>query len=156
MSVNKLFLEVETFGEDILVLKIPHPAHAGPAIRPVLQVKSKCLPVLRKFNFSWPAALDCSRLPTPENNGLCMEVPNFSSEATPPPTSRRPKMTYAPPINRDGHAKPASAACPPRQTWVATRHGGSCTAKCGYDVLFRREDKHFAEVSPWPLIPPLK
>ncbi|XP_047481889.1 frizzled-9-like [Penaeus chinensis] len=111
-----------------------------------LEVKSKCLPVLRTFNFSWPAALDCARLPTPENNGLCMEVPNFSSEATPPPSSRLPKAPSS--VNRPAHGTPA--ACPPRQTWVATRHGGSCTPKCGHDVLFRREDKHFAEV--WLLV----
>ncbi|XP_063602066.1 frizzled-9-like [Penaeus indicus] len=111
-----------------------------------LEVKSKCLPVLRTFNFSWPAALDCARLPTPENNGLCMEVPNFSSEATPPPSSRLPKVPSS--VNKPSHGTPA--ACPPRQTWVATRHGGSCTPKCGYDVLFRREDKHFAEV--WLLV----
>lgn len=108
-----------------------------------LEVKSKCLPVLRTFNFSWPAALDCARLPTPESNGLCMEMPNFSTEATPPPSSRRPKVPSGPPIKRP-------APCPPRQTWVATRHGGSCTPKCGHDVLFRREDKHFAEV--WLLV----
>jgi frizzled protein 9/10 len=42
------------------------------------EVKSKCLPVLQQFNFNWPHMLNCSRLPVPEKNGLCMEVPNIT------------------------------------------------------------------------------
>ncbi|XP_054163932.1 frizzled-4-like [Oppia nitens] len=41
------------------------------------EVKSRCLPVLRQFNFNWPSMLNCSRLPVPKD-GLCMEVPNIN------------------------------------------------------------------------------
>ncbi|CAG2163508.1 unnamed protein product [Oppiella nova] len=41
------------------------------------EVKSRCLPVLRQFNFNWPHMLNCSRLPVPKD-GLCMEVPNIT------------------------------------------------------------------------------
>ncbi|XP_076357779.1 frizzled-10-B-like [Tachypleus tridentatus] len=44
------------------------------------EVKSKCLPVLQRFNFEWPDALNCTRLPVPQRNGLCMEYPNITEE----------------------------------------------------------------------------
>lgn len=47
-----------------------------------LQVRQKCLPVLRKFNFSWPAPLDCSRLPMPGDDAMCMEVPSINSSSS--------------------------------------------------------------------------
>lgn len=45
------------------------------------EVKSKCLPVLRQFQFNWPHMLNCSRLPVPKD-GLCMEVPNVTDAKT--------------------------------------------------------------------------
>lgn len=47
------------------------------------EVKTSCLPVLQKFNFPWPAILNCSRLPVPEKNGLCMQFPNITEERSP-------------------------------------------------------------------------
>lgn len=47
-----------------------------------LQVRQKCLPVLRKFNYSWPAPLDCSRLPMPGDDAMCMEVPSINSSSS--------------------------------------------------------------------------
>ncbi|XP_045598469.1 frizzled-10 [Procambarus clarkii] len=114
-----------------------------------LQVKQNCLPVLQKFNFSWPAVLDCSRLPTPEDNGLCMEPPNVTASSLPRdhmgPSRTLPTMSM-PPTPHD----PPKVACPPRQIWVDSKGGGMCAPKCGQDVLFRRADKHFAEV--WMLV----
>ncbi|KAK7069779.1 Frizzled-10 [Halocaridina rubra] len=116
-----------------------------------LQVKSKCLPVLQRFNFEWPAALDCSRLPTPGGDGLCMEYPNITSPTSSiPPPREKPQqggshMMPTPPPRASQETK-----CPHRQTWVATKEGGVCTPKCGQDVLFRHADKHFAEV--WLLV----
>ncbi|XP_064101578.1 frizzled-9-like isoform X1 [Macrobrachium nipponense] len=126
---------------------------AIPSCRSIcLEVKSKCLPVLRSFNFSWPAALECSRLPTPGGaDGLCMEYPNITSpEPLPPPVRDRPysgssiRVTPAPPRVQQ------ESTCPHRQTWVATKEGGVCAPKCGKDVFFRDADKQFAEV--WLLV----
>lgn len=116
-----------------------------------LEVREKCLPVLSKLNFSWPAALDCSQLPTPGEAALCMELPNTTAVSPSLDPVRPSRMPYpldtpAPPALQD----PLPTACPPRQTWVANKESGICTPKCDHDVLFRRTDKHFAEV--WMLV----
>ena len=41
-----------------------------------LEVKNRCAPVLKSLNFPWPEALECDKLPMPEN-GLCMEHPDI-------------------------------------------------------------------------------
>lgn len=124
---------------------------AIPSCRSIcLEVRAKCLPVLRTFNFTWPAALNCSRLPTPEGDGLCMEYPNItSSKPTIPPARERPWAGVSPIITPPSRL-PQETSCPHRQMWVATKEGGVCTPKCGQDVFFRRADKHFAEV--WLLV----
>ena len=47
-----------------------------------LEVKSKCGPVLERFNFPWPSMLACDKLPEisdPRSN-LCMEAPSVIDE----------------------------------------------------------------------------
>lgn len=47
-----------------------------------LEVKSKCEPILQRFNFPWPNMLACEKLPEksdPRNN-LCMEAPPVTDE----------------------------------------------------------------------------
>ncbi|XP_063851962.1 frizzled-10-B-like isoform X1 [Scylla paramamosain] len=109
-----------------------------------LEVRRNCLPVLRKFNYSWPAALDCNRLPNPGPETLCMEPDSNSSSTA--PSSPLPDQRNPPPSQ--DLAEPS--LCPPRQTWVGAGGVGGCAPVCGKDVLFRREDKHFAEV--WLLV----
>lgn len=48
-----------------------------PACRSMcLEVKSKCEPILERFNFHWPPMLDCSKLPEKsDRTNLCMEAP---------------------------------------------------------------------------------
>nr|XP_032802826.1 frizzled-9-like [Petromyzon marinus] len=48
-----------------------------PACRPMCRaVRQRCAPVLEQFNFAWPDALDCARLPTRHDpSALCMEAP---------------------------------------------------------------------------------
>lgn len=46
------------------------------------EVKASCYPLMQKFNFPWPPILNCSRLPVPEKNGLCMQFPNITDERT--------------------------------------------------------------------------
>ncbi|KAG7173525.1 Frizzled-10-like [Homarus americanus] len=116
-----------------------------------LEVRQKCLPVLQKFNFSWPDALDCSGLPLREVSALCVEPPNITT----PSFTQEPGAPFRPlyPFDTPPPLTPQETpkvACPPRQTWVAGRGGGVCSPICDQDVLFRRADKHFAEV--WMLV----
>uniref|UniRef100_A0A7N4NIU0 Frizzled class receptor 9 n=1 Tax=Sarcophilus harrisii TaxID=9305 RepID=A0A7N4NIU0_SARHA len=48
-----------------------------PACRPMCeQARRRCAPVMEQFSFPWPDALDCARLPTPNDpHALCMEAP---------------------------------------------------------------------------------
>lgn len=47
-----------------------------------VEVKSKCEPILQRFNFPWPNMLACDKLPEKSDprNGLCMEAPNVTNE----------------------------------------------------------------------------
>lgn len=108
-----------------------------------LEVRKNCLPVLRKFNYSWPAALDCARLPNPSPETLCMEPDSNSTSSS---SSSPLPDPHVPPRPQD----PEPSLCPPRQTWVGAGGVGGCAPVCGKDVLFRRSDKHFAEV--WLLV----
>ncbi|XP_050697804.1 frizzled-10-B-like [Eriocheir sinensis] len=120
-----------------------------------LEVRKNCLPVLQKFNYTWPAALDCSRLPNPSPETLCMEPDSNSSSSSassplpdprvpPPPPPPPPR----PPVTSVKDTPPS--LCPPKQTWVGAGGEGVCAPLCEKDVLFRRTDKHFAEV--WLLV----
>ena len=41
-----------------------------------MQVRSRCEPILKRFNFGWPASLDCDRLPSHSTReDLCIEPP---------------------------------------------------------------------------------
>jgi len=45
-------------------------------------IQSQCAPVLARFSFKWPEALDCSRLPDKVDDGseLCMGPPKDTDE----------------------------------------------------------------------------
>ena len=47
-----------------------------------LEVKSKCEPILQRFNFPWPSMLACENLPEKSDarNKLCMEAPSVTDE----------------------------------------------------------------------------
>jgi len=59
-----------------------HGARCVTAVRCVAVVQSKCEPVLERFNFRWPAVLDCSRLPDgdADRSQLCIDPPTASDE----------------------------------------------------------------------------
>jgi frizzled protein 9/10 len=139
-----------------------------------LEVKSNCEPVLIKFNFHWPSMLDCGNLP--ERNDprqLCMEAPSdeqgsghgpgddtnldpYSSEwwklleilrgkvnSYPYPDFRPDKPTIKPWYTHEPNE------CPDRFTRVDKSLGNtneSCAPKCNVDVIFRKDDKKFAEI----------
>ncbi|KAK3098372.1 hypothetical protein FSP39_018902 [Pinctada imbricata] len=143
-----------------------------------LEVKSKCAPVLSRFNFKWPPMLDCSKLPQkndPKPNNLCMEAPNMTDD---------PKMDNSDIFGREQdtsewlrileelHKKDhvnkeknkykienknkqsgdsQDAICTDRFVHVDTvDKNNTCAARCNIDVLFSRENKSFAEI--WSII----
>lgn len=138
------------------------------------EVKSKCLPLLAQFNFNWPQALNCSRLPVPEKNGLCMEFPpgaderysKYLLEKTEPsklsPHSKLlnlPLPHAFPPFKKFQNGRffdtfstesstggRSSKNCPETMIDLPGRNVDRCIPRCGWDFLFTRNDKNFAEI----------
>ncbi|KAL3204391.1 hypothetical protein MRX96_011410 [Rhipicephalus microplus] len=138
------------------------------------EVKSKCLPLLAQFNFNWPQALNCSRLPVPEKNGLCMEFPPGADEryskyllekSQPSKLSPHSKLLNLPlphafpPFKKfqngrffDTFSTESSAGgrssknCPETMVDLPGRNVDRCIPRCGWDFLFTRNDKNFAEI----------
>lgn len=138
------------------------------------EVKSKCLPLLAQFNFNWPQALNCSRLPVPEKNGLCMEFPPGADERyskyllEKPETSKLsphskllnlPLPHAFPPLKKfqggrffDSFSTESSVGgrssknCPETMVDLPGRNVDQCIPRCGVDFLFTRNDKNFAEI----------
>ena len=80
-----------------------------------------------------------------EDNQLISRINRL--DCIPRITSHSSSPALPPPLPPQG----PMSACPPRQTWVGPPGGGidegHCVALCGHDVLYRKEDKHFAEVT---------
>lgn len=138
------------------------------------EVKSKCLPLLAQFNFNWPQALNCSRLPVPEKNGLCMEFPPGADERyskylleKPEPSKLSPHskllnlpLPHAfPPLKKFQNGRffdsfstessmggRSSKNCPDTMVDLPGRNVDQCIPRCGVDFLFTRNDKNFAEI----------
>ena len=137
-----------------------------PACRSMcLQVKSKCEPILKGFNFDWPPILDCGNLPErSDRTNLCMEAPpNMTAEMGKDnlggipgnPTinlnnlfpSLFPTSTLAGSTTMAHHRHP----CPDRFVYVEKlQRTDTCAPLCDMDVYFRREDKKFAEI--WMIV----
>ena len=136
----------------------------------------QCEPILHKFNFRWPAILDCSNLPERSDRGqLCMEAPSTDdapyldgAHAVPGGYTQNPEWIRLLEALRGRSAgalpggvprtTPVSGrstdVCPPRFVYVAAIDAAtgndSCAPRCDVDVYFRREDKQFASV--WMLV----
>ncbi|KAL3882755.1 hypothetical protein ACJMK2_029066 [Sinanodonta woodiana] len=151
-----------------------------PACRSMCQkVRSKCEPVMKKFNFTWPSTLDCVKLPEKADSRkgvLCMEAPalNTTDDAEIDPgtlgriESNPDLMQYIDQIkdikswkdnlkNQGDKVTPAAATnnvplCPERYVYVdkLSHRNSSCAPRCNIDVLFKAEDKKFAEI--WTMV----
>uniref|UniRef100_T1J176 Frizzled-4 n=1 Tax=Strigamia maritima TaxID=126957 RepID=T1J176_STRMM len=107
------------------------------------EVKTHCLPILQQFNFNWPRMLNCSRLPVPEMNELCMEFPNITEERNSRPMGAQFPFPRRPATTTETTTETAlGQVCPER----FVRVDAACVARCGRDVFFRRSDKRFAAV----------
>lgn len=138
------------------------------------EVKSKCLPLLTQFHFNWPQALNCSRLPVPEKNGLCMEFPPIADEryskylmdktestklsqnhkllnlplphAFPPFKKFQNGRFFDAPSTESSSAPGRFKSCPETMVELPGRNQNQCVPRCGLDFLFTRNDKNFAEI----------
>lgn len=167
-----------------------------PACRSMcLEVRSKCEPILQRFNFNWPSVLDCSRLPEKsDRSNLCIDPPTTDDDlfegsdhidgedGIPGGVARTPELmrllealrgqsstvpAYGP--NRRPSPNPASYVddlcthkfvhvekLSQQKSSVPAVGGGTpangtlCTPRCGVDVLYRADDKKFAEV--WMIV----
>ncbi|XP_012939205.1 frizzled-9 [Aplysia californica] len=166
-----------------------------PACRSMcLQVKAKCEPLLRTFNFDWPPMLACDKLPEKSDprNDLCMAAPNvtdepeygagtlsgghfeeFEKKLDKLDGNKNWKKIIKERLNKKGGLiimnpttartrlggqkfldkhQPIPDPCPPRFVHVDNipRSNNTCAPRCDVDVLFREEDKNFAEI--WMIV----
>ncbi|XP_065563059.1 frizzled-9-like isoform X2 [Artemia franciscana] len=116
------------------------------------EVRDSCSPVLMKFNFQWPSPLNCSKFPSPEKNGLCIQFPNTTDEKTVHDTGR---LLYKNQVNDYLGERTFIPSCPPKFTYIGEmsidnlkfiKVGGNnsksaCAPKCGADIYFSSGDK---------------
>ena len=136
------------------------------------EVRRRCEPVLLRFNFRWPAVLDCARLPArSDRSNLCiepppemdagqveMEHPGISGTQLPYNQGwaklldafrggKGQRVTRPPPRQRTTSPATGRRRQPCADRFVATTSQNDssviCAARCGVDVLFRQEDKDF-------------
>lgn len=138
-----------------------------------LEVRQKCEPILNRFNFEWPKILDCSKLPQksdPRPDNLCMEAPSGTHETELDPeifgeqknnqkwfdivknyttnnNKNNEKNSVSNPSQVGGTAEVKRTCSDRFYLWEVK---DECVPKCGVDVLFRKEDKDFAEI--WMIV----
>ena len=144
-----------------------------PACRSMcVEVRRRCEPVLLRFNFRWPAVLDCAQLPErSDRSNLCIDPPPPGDEehvqmehsgiaGTQLPYNpgwaklldafrggtghqvTRPARRYTSPADVRSTGRPCAG-----DRFVATTSRNDstvvCALRCGIDVLFRQWDKNF-------------
>lgn len=125
------------------------------------EVKSKCEPILEKFDFKWPEMLDCGKLPqTSDRTNLCMEAPRVGEypEESEPHFTPNPDLKTLLDVLRGSRTSPSTPvsvkppvpSCPDRYVFVENDKNGSCSPMCNIDVYFRQRDKTFAEI--WMMV----
>ena len=132
-----------------------------------LEVKQKCEPILSRFNFKWPKILECSKLPQksdPKPDNLCMEAPNVTHETDLDPEifgQEKNNEKWKAIINQlhpnekfkysKNIPKVTKFRCSDRfYLSEKSDYNDTCVPKCNIDVLFRQEDKDFAEI--WMIV----
>jgi len=143
-----------------------------PACRSMcVEVRRRCEPVLLRFNFRWPAVLDCARLPErSDRSNLCIDPPPEMDAGQVEHTGiAGTELPYNPgwaklldafrggkgqhvtrPPPRLQRTTPSADGrrgqrCADRFVATTSQNDSSviCAARCGVDVLFRQSDKDF-------------
>uniref|UniRef100_A0A8C2XHD8 Frizzled class receptor 9b n=1 Tax=Cyclopterus lumpus TaxID=8103 RepID=A0A8C2XHD8_CYCLU len=120
-----------------------------PACRPMCeQARERCAPIMKKFSYTWPDSLDCSKLPTRNDpNRLCMEAPENETR------TEGKKGEGMLPVPLAPGSQAAAAAL--RAAWDPARTPTSSSlwrrasrvphaAPPAVDVFWSRQDKDFA------------
>ena len=137
-----------------------------------LEVKSKCEPILRRFNFRWPNMLDCNNLPERSDvSNLCMDPPSLDDNVDRqmlggdvsdfmPGGIRESEEWHKLLESLQGKSSttlipkstlPPGGDCPDRYVYVENlRNNNTCAPRCNMDVYFRQEDKRFSEI--WMIV----
>lgn len=119
------------------------------ACRPMCErVRRKCEPVLNKFNYPWPASLNCSQFP-PQNDDktMCMDQGPVGHEDEEQDTSHY-GAGYRPGDQQNGgtgEAPDCSHKIDPHK-WHYVKRYERCALKCEADLLFTDSEKGFAEI----------
>lgn len=117
----------------------------GPCRRLCESVRSRCLPVLIGFGFSWPMALNCSKFPVENNHEhMCMEGPGEKDISVNPAKAAVPTSQRHPSQNRPNVAPCAKYSR--SNFYMYVNRTGRCAPLCDRDVLFSSKDKKLAEV----------
>lgn len=121
-----------------------------PACRPMCeQARERCAPIMKKFSYTWPDSLDCSRLPTRNDpNALCMEAPENETRAEgkkgegmlPVPSWPRQPGTSG------SHPPGTLGSCENPDKFQFVEKSQSCAPRCSaaVDVYWSKQDKDFA------------
>ncbi|XP_069889219.1 frizzled-9 [Dipodomys merriami] len=126
-----------------------------PACRPMCeQARLRCAPVMERFHFGWPDALDCGRLPTRNDpHALCMEAPENATAGPAEPhrgLGMLPVAPRPPPAPAPGPAGPGQGpgSCQNPEKFQYVEKSRACAPRCGpgVEVLWSRRDKDFALV----------
>ena len=100
-------------------------------------VKSSCLPILLRLNFTWPAVLECQNFP---QNDLCMNPVAISNQDNPLEV-----------IKEDNEATdrfPFHLCSGTQRIWIPTHaNKGLCAPLCDETFLYSQADKRIAVVS---------
>lgn len=122
-----------------------------PACRPMCeQARERCAPIMKKFSYTWPDSLDCSRLPTRNDpNALCMEAPENETRAVEGkkgegmlPVPPRPRQ----PGTNTNRSPSSMGSCENPDKYQFVEKSQSCAPRCSpaVDVFWSKQDKDFA------------
>ena len=120
------------------------------ACRPMCErVRAKCEPVLNKFNYPWPASLNCSQFPPQNGVGrtMCMDQGPTGEEVEDDMTGARPGHGYHP-SDQDGDSLSGGTGTPTciGHKYHYVKRYNRCVQKCEEDILFNDNEKEFAEI----------
>ncbi|KAG7226060.1 hypothetical protein INR49_018670 [Caranx melampygus] len=121
-----------------------------PACRPMCeQARERCAPIMKKFSYTWPDSLDCSKLPIRNDpNALCMEAPENETRTEGKkgegmlPVPPRPRQTGT----STGRSPGSMGSCENPDKFQFVEKSQSCAPRCSpaVDVFWSRQDKDFA------------
>ena len=122
-------------------------------------VRRRCQPILQKFGYPWPPALDCSRfppfngedhmcMPGPDEGGVEAGAPTDDMPPLPAQPSPPPPPPLPPPLPPHSPANTRHSCGQYRNpaNYVYINKTNKCALLCDANDLFSESDKHFANI----------